>query len=142
MFGRNGKLDTGWLGGVPFFSSFDDKTLANAAALGERVEAEAGGVLMDQGRHGDMCYVIVEGQAVVTMNGEWVATVGPGSMVGEMALVEHRPRTASVIADSEMVLVGFGTKEFRELLDTSPAVREEVLEQLNSRLRANENRQS
>lgn len=140
MFGRNGKLDTAWLTGVPFFNDFDDDTLKKASQLGERSEIAAGTVLIDQGRHGDACYVIVEGQAMVQMNGQYVATVGAGSMVGEMALVEYRPRSASVVAETDMVLVSFGTKEFRTLLDTSPEVRESVLAQLNKRLRDNEAR--
>lgn len=140
MFGRNGKLDTDWLASVPFFSGFDASTLKSASQLGEKQQVEAGAVLIDQGRVGDACYVIVDGNAMVQMNGEYVTTVGAGSMVGEMALIEYRPRNASVIAETAMTLVAFGTKEFRALLDQSPELSESVLAQLNSRLRANEAR--
>ena len=140
MFGRNGKLDTDWLASVPFLSGFDASTLKSASQLGEKQQIDAGAVLIDQGRVGDACYVIVDGNAMVQMNGEYVTTVGAGSMVGEMALIEYRPRNASVIAETAMTLVAFGTKEFRALLEQSPELSESVLAQLNSRLRANEAR--
>ena len=63
-------------------------------------------------------------------------------MVGEMALVEHRPRNASVSAETDMVLVSFGTAEFHKLLDRSPNAKERVLTLLNARLRDNQERES
>ncbi len=140
MFGRHNKLDTDWLGTVPFFRDFNASELEEVANLGNKIEAEVGAELTDQGRFGDVCYVIVEGTANVVMNGEYVATVGPGSMVGEMALLEHRPRNASVIAEQEMVLVAFTTKDFRAMLDRSPSANEKVLTLLNARVAANRDR--
>ena len=70
------------------------------AELADDVDAEPGAVLVDQGRVGQECYVILEGEASVYVSGEHVATSGPGSMVGEMALVEHKPRNATVVADT------------------------------------------
>lgn len=141
MFGRNNKLDTGWLASLSFFQGFTPGELEDVSVLGERMDVTTGTEIIDQGRVGDNCYVIVEGEASVFIRGEWVASVGPGSMVGEMALVEHRPRNASVIADSDMALVAFGTAEFRKLLDRSPNANEKVLTLLNARLRANEARE-
>ncbi len=141
MFGRNNKLDTGWLSSVGFFEGFSDSELSEASQLGERMEIKAGERFIDQGRVGDACYVIVEGTANVYIRDEYVASVGPGSMIGEMSLVEHRPRNASVTAESDMVLVSFGYAEFRKLLDRSPNANERVLTLLNARLRANEARE-
>ncbi len=140
MFGRNNKLDTEWLKGVTFFGGFSDSELAEVAELGQRVEAEAGAELTDQGRYGDVCYVIVEGRVLISMNGEYVTSVGAGTMVGEMAILEHRPRNATVIAESDMVLVSFGTEEFRQLLERNPMAKERVLGLLNARIAANNQR--
>lgn len=140
MFGRNNKLDTGWLAGITFFGGFSQDELEQVAELGQRVEAEAGAELTDQGRYGDVCYVIVEGRVLVSMNGEYVTSVGAGTMVGEMAIIEHRPRSATVIAESDMVLVSFGTEEFRKLLDRNPTAKERVLGLLNARIAANRQR--
>jgi CRP-like cAMP-binding protein len=141
MFGRNNKLDTGWLASIAFFDGFSADELDAVSALGERVDVPAGAEIIDQGRVGDSCYVIVDGTADVSIRGEFVTTVGSGSMVGEMALVGHRPRNASVRAHTDMVLVSFGTEEFRKLLDRSPNAKDRVDALLNARLAANEARE-
>ena len=140
MFGRNNKLDTGWLSRIGFFEGFSESELAAVSSLGERTEVSAGSEIIDQGRVGDSCYVIVDGTADVYIRGEFVTTVGPGSMVGEMALVGHRPRNATVTAHTEMVLVEFGTDEFRRLLDASPNAKAKVDGLLQARVAANRQR--
>lgn len=140
MFGRNNTLDVDWLANVKFFEGMDRAELSRVAALAERVEAEAGAELTDQGRYGDVCYVIVQGSANVYMNGEYVTSLGSGAMVGEMALLEHRPRAATVVAETPMVLAAFGTKEFRTLLEELPRAKERVLSVLGDRLKANRER--
>ena len=140
MFGRNDKLDTEWLATVGFFDCFTKPELEAVASLGERVDIESGSQLIDQGRVGDVCYVIVRGSAAVHIRGEFVTSVGPGTMVGEMALVEHRPRNATVTAETDMTLVGFGTTDFAKLLARSPSTQDRVMTMLNDRLTANEER--
>lgn len=137
MFGIGNKLDTSWLATVGFFQGFDDDELRAVSSLGERVDVAAGTELMDQGRVGDHCYVIVEGTATVSIRGEFVTSVGSGTMVGEMALVSHQPRSATVTAETDMTLVSFGTEEFRRLLARSPHTHERVMKMLNDRLQAN-----
>ncbi len=141
MFGRNNKLDTGWLSGIAFFDGFSEDDLSAVSSLGDRAEVSAGSEIIDQGRVGDSCWVIVEGTADVFIRGEFVTTVGAGSMVGEMALVGHRPRNATVTAHTDMVLVEFGTDEFRKLLDRSPNAKERVDRLLQARLSANSERE-
>lgn len=142
MFGRNDQLDVEWLANVSFFEGLDRRELSRVAALADRVEAEPGAELTDQGRYGDVCYVIVQGVANVYMNGEYITSLGAGSMVGEMALLEHRPRVASVVAESPMVLAAFGTKEFQRLLEELPKTKERVYTVLGERLRANLDRRT
>ena len=142
MFGRNNKLDTDWLGSLGFFEGFTPGELGSVSSLGERVEVKAGTEIIDQGRVGDACFVIVDGRAAVYIRGEFVTSVRSGSMVGEMALVEHRPRNATVVAETDMVLVSFGTSEFRKLLGESPNANEKVLAVLNARLQENQAREN
>lgn len=142
MFGRNNKLDTDWLGSLGFFEGFTPAELDSVSNLGERVEVKAGTEIIDQGRVGDACFVIVDGRAAVYIRGEFVTSVRSGSMVGEMALVEHRPRNATVVAETDMVLVSFGTSEFRKLLGESPNANEKVLAVLNARLQENQAREN
>lgn len=136
MFGRQSTGDAEWLAGVSFFKGFSADELARVAGLATEVEAEPGAELMEQGRMGDVCYVIVEGDAGVYISGEHVATLHEGSMVGEMALVGHRPRNATVVAETPMVLAAFDRKAFNQLLDEMPKAKERVLATLNARLPA------
>lgn len=125
------------LRGVAFFDGFSDDELARVIELADEVDAEQGAVLMEQGRVGQECYVIVEGSAGVFFAGEHGATLQPGSMVGEMALVDHRPRSASVVAETPMKLLAFDTKGFKRLLEEMPKAHDRVMELLSARLRDN-----
>ena len=124
MFGNRKKAVDGVakLSGVSFFDGFSPDELQRVAELADDVDAEPGAVLVDQGRVGQECYVILDGEASVYVSGEHVATSGPGSMVGEMALVEHKPRNATVVADTPMKLIVFDTKAFKQLLEEMPKV--------------------
>lgn len=123
-----------WLANVAFFEGFSPEELARVAALGDEVEALAQAVLVDQGDAGTDCYVIVEGHAGVYKSGEFITQSGPGTMVGEMALVDHRPRTATVVADTDMKLLRFHAPQFRQLLDEMPKASERVMTMLHERL--------
>ena len=122
---------------VSFFEGFTNDELQRVAELAEEVVAEKGAVLIDQGRVGLECYVILTGEAGVYAAGEHVATNTAGSMVGEMALIEHRPRNASVIAETPMRLIAFDTKAFKTLLEEMPKAHDRVMELLASRLKVN-----
>jgi len=125
---------------VAFFEGFSDEELARVAQLAEEIEAQEGAELTDQGRPGQDCFVILEGQAGVYVSGEHIATSGPGSMVGEMALIDHRPRSATVVAETPMVLLAFNTKGFKALLDEMPKASQRVMSILNARLQDNASR--
>ena len=61
-----------------------------------------------------------------------------GDMVGEMALIDHRPRTASVVATSDMRLLRFNSRQFRQLLTEMPKAEERVMMTLTERLRTDD----
>ena len=127
---------------IAFFEGFTPDELERVAELVDDVEAEPGAVLTDQGRPGQECYVIETGQANVYFGGEHIASLGPGSMVGEMALLEHRPRIATVVAETPMQLLGLDTRSFRALLEEMPKASQRVMSLLNARLQENAERQS
>jgi CRP-like cAMP-binding protein len=131
------KIDDGAerLGKVAFFEGFTPRELARVAELVEEVDAAEGAELIDQGRPGLECYVIVEGQAGVYVGGEQKATLGAGEMVGEMALIDHRPRSATVKALTPMRLLALDAKRFRTLLDEMPQASQRVMSLLSERLR-------
>jgi CRP-like cAMP-binding protein len=123
---------------IALFAQVDNAALARIAELGEPVDAETGAVLIDQGDVGLECYLVLEGEAGILSGESHVATIGPGSIVGEMALVGHRPRNASVIAQSPMRLLSFDIAHFKRLLDEMPAARDYIYELLRARAAANQ----
>ncbi len=122
------------LSGIRFFEGFTDADLRRVGELSDEVEIDSGGVLVDQGDPGTHCYVILDGTAGVYVRGQHVATLGPGSMVGEMALVDHRPRTATVIGETALDLLRFNSKDFAKLLDEMPKASERVMTLLRARM--------
>jgi len=123
------------LAGVAFFEGFDDKELARVAELAEVVEAEEGTHLTEQGKPGLECFVILEGHAGVYVGPDKIAVNREGEVVGEMALIEHGPRIATVIAESPMRLLQFDAKRFRMLLDEMPKASQRIMTELSRRLR-------
>ncbi len=126
-----------WLANVAFFEGFSAEERQRVVSLSSEKELPAGQKLIDQGDPGLECFVIVDGNANVYIGSEPVASLGPGSMVGEMALVEHRPRNASVLAETDMKLLRFDSRRFRTLLSEMPKAEERVMDLLTARLRAN-----
>ena len=125
-----------YLSSVAFFEGFTSDELARVASLSGELTVGSGAVVIDQGDTGVDCYVIVEGSASVRVRDEEVATLSAGDMVGEMALIDHRPRTASVVAISDMRLLRFNSRQFRQLLTEMPKAEERVMTTLTERLRA------
>ena len=107
MFRKRGKAEGAGsvLRGMPFFEGFDDAELDRVAELADDVEADAGAVLTEQGKPGQECFIIRDGTANVYVGGEHINTLGPGTVVGEMALLSNRPRSATVVAETPMQLL-------------------------------------
>jgi CRP/FNR family cyclic AMP-dependent transcriptional regulator len=123
------------LADVAFFEGFTPEQLRRVAELAEEVEAEAGAELIGQGKPGQEAYVIVEGKAGIYVGGVQKNELGPGEIVGEMALIDHRPRTADVKALTPLKLLAFDAERFRRLLDEMPQASVRVMERLVERLR-------
>jgi len=140
LFSRADRPDVEDLRSIALFASLTDDELAAVAKLAVRKEVAADEVLIDQGRFGDSFYVISEGRANVYMNGDYLASVGPDSAVGEASLLEHRPRNASVVAEQDMVVAEFGLTEFNKLLDNFPSARIRIAELLSARVKENTER--
>jgi CRP-like cAMP-binding protein len=92
-------------------------------------------VLCNENETGNECYIVIDGQAAVTIGGQHVATIEPGGFFGEMALLDGGPRIATVTAASDMELLVLSRREFLELIDQVPSVTRRLLEGLGARLR-------
>ena len=125
---------------VSFFSGFDRAALDKIAAMGEPVEVEPGAVITEQGQVGQEAFVVVSGDVQVIVNGHPIATAGPGSMLGEMALIDLRPRSATLVALTPVELMSYDAKHFRQILDEMPADARAALNERDARFRQ-ENRE-
>lgn len=123
-----------WLTGVDFFSGFSPDELRRVVNLSSEVEAPSGTIIIDQGDAGSECFVVVDGCVAVYIGGEYVTSVYAGSMVGETALIDHRPRNATVVVSEDAKLLRFQARQFRQLLDEMPKASERVMTLLHTRL--------
>lgn len=123
------------LGSVPLFAHCSKRELEKIARLADEIDVEAGRVLIGEGESGHEAFVVVEGAAEVTRGGEHVATLGPGDPFGEMALIDHAPRNASVTATTAMKVLVIGQREFHGLMDEAKDFRQSILSALASRVR-------
>jgi CRP-like cAMP-binding protein len=94
-----------------------------------------GHVIFSQGERGGVMYVVVEGEAQILLGGKAVETVRSGGIVGEMALIDAGPRSATAIAKTRCVLVAIDEARFRDLVGRRPEFALEVMRVLVHRLR-------
>jgi CRP-like cAMP-binding protein len=99
------------------------------------VPAIPGKIIFAQGDPGDVMYVVVEGQAQIMIDGKLVETVRPGGILGEMALIDAAPRSATAIAKTQCVLVPIDEKRFADLIQRRPEFALHVMRVLANRLR-------
>lgn len=119
---------------VPLFSQCDKKQLQQVASATVEISIEQGRTLVREGDVGHECFVIVEGSATVARNGETIATIGSGDVVGELAPLTGGMRTATVTADTPMEVLVIGQREFAGLLDEVPGLAVHILHDLAERL--------
>lgn len=120
---------------VPLFAELDDRAIGVVGQLAEDVDVKAGHVLMRQGDAGDAFYILVDGSARIERDGKLLKTVGPGAYFGELALLDHGARTATVITDAPSRLIVLGHREFESLLDRHDDIRGEIWACVGRRIR-------
>ncbi|HEX4868479.1 MAG TPA: cyclic nucleotide-binding domain-containing protein [Acidimicrobiales bacterium] len=120
---------------VPLFSTCSKAELQAIGRATDELTLGAGRVLCEQGGMGREAFVIVDGEAEVRRNNRRVAALGPGDCVGELALLDRQPRTATVTASTDLRVLVIGTREFEALLATAPSIMHKLLGSLGARLR-------
>lgn len=94
-----------------------------------------GDTVFSQGEPGEKLYVVRSGQVEVQCNGMTVDTLGEGSILGEMALIDSSARSATAIARTECELIPVDERRFTFLVQQTPFFAIHVMRVLTERLR-------
>lgn len=129
----DGKIEA--LRGVSLFRDLRQRELELVAQLADEVDLPEGRVLMREGERGSEMFVIASGEARVEHGGRQIAVLGPGAVLGEMALIAEGPRVATATLTKPAHLFVLAHREFHSLMEDIPAVRECVLNEVARRLR-------
>lgn len=113
--------------GIGIFSGLTRDQHRSLARLMTCVPVKAGRALTTEGQSGREFMIIVEGQASVHRDGHLVATLGPGEFFGEMSLIAGAPRSATVTAETDMLIETLNRREFSSMLDENPSLARKVL---------------
>jgi CRP/FNR family transcriptional regulator, cyclic AMP receptor protein len=108
-------MDPNRLKSIPIFSNLSDDEAKRLATFATETSAAEGQMLMKEGDYSVELIAIDEGTADVIQGGKTIATLKPGDLIGEMGLLERRPRNADVIASSPMRLIKLTHWEIRRM---------------------------
>ena len=126
---------------VDLFSSLDKKELRVIAGSCQERQFASGSVLMQQGNTGSGLFVITKGHVKITQEVnpdravEELGTAGPGDVLGEMALLDDLPRSATVTAVEDTTALLLPIWDFRTILRSDPEIALKLLAALSHRLR-------
>jgi CRP/FNR family cyclic AMP-dependent transcriptional regulator len=120
---------------VPLFSGMTDRAIAAVADLGEEADYPAEAVLVREGDPGDAFVILLDGRAAVTRGDRQLTVLAAGDYLGEISLVDGRPRSATVTALEPIHAIVIRRPAFERLMDSFPQVRLDVLMSLTERIR-------
>ncbi len=135
------------LANVELFAGLDKKALRHIATSCQERKYTAGSVLMQQGSTGAGLFVITAGHVKITKEVDPdraevnIATAGAGDVLGEMALLDDLPRSATVIAVDDVTALLLPIWDFRSALRNNPEIALKLLTTLTRRLRKAEVRE-
>jgi CRP-like cAMP-binding protein len=134
LFSQNTKAEA--LARAPLFEGLSRKDLVQLAKMTEDMDVPAGTVLCREGDLGYEFFVLVEGQVDVEQGGKKIAVRGAGDFIGEIALIEKVPRTATVTAKTPLRFFVLTRQSFWGLVEHHPQVERKILRALAKRLLA------
>jgi CRP-like cAMP-binding protein len=120
---------------VPLFAGLDDRELEQIATMLRERRYAAGDALTQEGSGGAGFFVVEEGEADVTVGGEQRGSIGPGDYFGEIALLTESPRTATLVARTDMLCYGMTPWDFRPLVETNSEIAWKLLTAMAEKMR-------
>ena len=120
---------------VPLFAGLNHKQLEELEMITDEIDVTSGTVLVREGRVAHEFFIIVSGEVAIDQGGRVINNLTSGDFLGEIALVDGGPRTATATASTPCRLIVLTHAGFHQLLDTSPDIRRSVMEALGQRVR-------
>jgi putative iron-dependent peroxidase len=120
---------------VPLFSRLRRPEIERLIERATEIEVADGQILTRQGETGHEFFVVLTGKVIVARDDQDMARLGPGDFLGEIALIDGRPRTASATADGPTRLLVLDHRQFDALLDEFPSITRQVVQALVERIR-------
>lgn len=120
---------------VEIFADIPDFVLASVAAIIEEVDVPAGETFIKEGTWEDCMYIVVEGQIRVHNLGKDILFLGPGKSVGELAVLDPEPRSASATAVADTLLFRINKESFDEVMTDRPEISLGIIRALCRRIR-------
>lgn len=127
---------------VPLFADLDKRELDHVSQAATDLELDAGDVLMREGSMANEMVIVVDGTLEVTRDGEHVADIGPGGFAGEMALLTHSHRHATVTTKTSCSVLHIDGRAFSALLEDVPEIAVKMLPIVASRVTDNSDHHS
>lgn len=123
------------LKGIPMFRELDIFTLQQIQKIAAYKRIAAGETVITEGEEGDSLYVVIHGRVGVYKGGERINEIGPGGLVGEMAVIEKQRRSATIrtLEETEFLIIEGG--DFEKLLERNSSISNAVIRTLSGRLR-------
>ncbi|MFP5331136.1 MAG: cyclic nucleotide-binding domain-containing protein [Acidimicrobiia bacterium] len=119
------------------FAHLGDRRLKALAPFTDDVDVAAGTTLMEEGSLPHELEVLVSGTADVLVGGKKVGELGPGDVIGEMALLNRTKRSATVVTTSPARLIVISSRAFAGLVEKFPEVAEDLRNMADARARRN-----
>lgn len=131
---RKPKLDPQVQKELTAVTDFDADLVKALATIGVSVHVPQGWSIMMEATPADSAYILLEGIVEIRKAGQTRSTLGPGDMFGEVALVNHRLRSASVIASTDITVLRLESSAIEALIETNPTFADTVRASAASRL--------
>jgi CRP/FNR family transcriptional regulator, cyclic AMP receptor protein len=121
---------------VGLFGGLSDRDLKRLLDTFKETTFEAGATIATEGERGVGFFLIAEGTVEYSIDGQKIGTGGTGNYFGEIALIDDGPRTATIVALTDVKAYGMTMWEFRPLVEEEASIAWELLQVMARRLRA------
>lgn len=124
-----------FLKSIDLFRALPGEELAQIASIAEELHVSPGDLVFGEGEQGDALFIVVEGRVRVHKGSRTLAELGERECFGEMSVLDAEPRSASVSALGDGVLLKIGREEFKDILSERPEISLGIMKVLSRRLR-------